>query len=54
MDANNPLDFKINIEPAKLDHHIEPDADITVDKYDSVYQSHEEEVENVSKVRVIF
>lgn len=36
---SNSLDFKINIEAKKVDEHVEPDVDLTVDKYDAVYQN---------------
>ncbi|CAD8105835.1 unnamed protein product [Paramecium sonneborni] len=45
------LDFKIDIQPKRVTDHIEPDLDLTVDKYDSVYQNNqqEEEIEVANK-----
>ncbi|CAK90160.1 unnamed protein product (macronuclear) [Paramecium tetraurelia] len=48
---SNSLDFKINIQPKSITEHVEPDVDLTVDKYDAVYQNtqQEEEVEAANK-----
>ncbi|CAK94035.1 unnamed protein product (macronuclear) [Paramecium tetraurelia] len=45
------LDFNIDIQPKRITDHIEPDVDLTVDKYDSVYQNNqqEEEIEAANK-----
>ncbi|CAD8091872.1 unnamed protein product [Paramecium primaurelia] len=45
------LDFKIDIQPKRITEHVEPDVDLTVDKYDSVYQNNqqEEEIEAANK-----
>jgi hypothetical protein len=34
---SNSLDFKIDIRPKPITEHIEPDVDLSVDKYDAVY-----------------
>ncbi|KAM3127727.1 vesicle-mediated transport [Paramecium bursaria] len=42
FNVQQSLDFKIDMKPKKLDSHIKPDNDITVDKYDQVYNQQEE------------
>lgn len=40
---SNSLDFKIDIRPKPITEHIEPDVDLSVDKYDAVYANQQEE-----------
>lgn len=40
------LDFKIDMQPKKLNDHIEPDVDLSVDKYDSLYVAAEDDTDN--------